>query len=211
MANRGARFYNKPGLLDARKDDDSELKSNSWKHYTENSRARKTDERNANLGVSEENAHDDSMFYEQQVPSATNRYENNYVRHGEARGLDFKENDDSSLERNHELPFQNHKTAMGSHRNGNDDSLGEYGSWEYRHGIGHVTTDDVLQGEAREKIINANDDSAASEEGTMAEAALASKFSGRGNDVGEPRDNRVNIFHKRYYLRVCPYCCTLLR
>jgi len=188
-------------------------------HNHENSLVRKAEVRSAaSMRVPEENTRDDSLFYEQQVPSAKIHNENNYFHHGEARGLNLKENDDSSLEKhrksNQVKNVKEDDGAMSAYGNGNDDnSFEHHGSSVYHHTNGHVTADDVMEDESSVAKSNAHDDSVATEEENMAEAALlASIFNGRGNDVNDSLVDRVDIFSKRAPSRFsCAYCCKLIR
>ena len=170
------------------------------------------------MRVPEENTRDDSLFYEQQVPSAKIHNENNYFHHGEARGLNLKENDDSSLEKhrksNQVKNVKEDDGAMSAYGNGNDDnSFEHHGSSVYHQTNGHVTADDVMEDESSVAKSNAHDDSVATEEENMAEAALlASIFNGRGNDVNDSLVDRVDISSKRAPSRFsCAYCCKLIR
>lgn len=172
----------------------------------------------ASIQVPEENTRDDSLFYEQQVPSVKIHNENNYFHHGEVLGLNLKENDDSSLEEhrksNQVKNVREDDGAMSAYGNGNDDnSFEHHGSSVHHHTNGHVTADDLREDEGAVAESNADDDSVATEEENTAEAALlASIFNGRGNDVNDSLDDRVDIFSKRTPSRFsCAYCCKLIR
>ena len=154
---------------------------------------------------------DDSMSFKQEIPLA--HHEENYVHLGEASRF-LKQNDDS-LKEEGRVPFKNDQEhgqvdktngdddADGGSINENDDSVPP---WQ------KTTKNSAIQDEAFMANSNADDDSVAFEEQTMAETTLASKyFSGRGNDVNERLDD-VDLLFKRTHPRfLCAYCCRALR
>lgn len=99
----------------------------------------------------------------------------------------------------------------GGSINENDDSSFERcGSSMCHHGKNLPTKNSAIQDDASMTNSNADDDSVAFEEETMAETPLASKFGGRGNDVSERLDD-VDLLFKRTHPRfLCAYCCRAL-